>query len=820
MRRTGFAQNRDDKKVEDSIVRLIKWTIVVVLINALSGNAAGQTDINDISAYYGFGQMEIVKLDWDIMCLRIADFNGDGQNDIAVINNRRAKIELLIQKEAIGPSEPEVAVQANDVDINALKAESRFDRQSVAVSQKIASLVCGDLNSDGMIDLAFYADDPKGLYVILQKASELKSAKPSMLSWRRKEKIKIDDGLLNPNALVCADLNNDGANDLVLACQDGVYIILQKEDGTLAEAVKYPTTASILGVEVGDLNGDNVNDLILITNGSEKPVHVRFGLKTGQLGPQVDFFIEAPSALELAKIDLSAGDEILTTDKISGRLICYKFTAGAGTDTDWPIYFYPLALGEASTKRDLVVDDFDSDGLADVVISNPAAAEVIFYKQIASLGLAEPVRFPALSDIASLSAADVDGDGMPELGVLSVKEKVIGLSKFKDGRLSFPKPLDLIGEPVAMELADMDGDGSTDCLYISRDANDVRSMRVISSLAASDKEIQTTSQTLEAGETTPVLKLEKLTSNPDGLKVIDVDQDRLDDVLIFAQYELPILVRQTMARKFEVVNSPDAQMSLIEEASLRSTAVADTDGKAGKELLIAQKNFARSVVFADGQRWTVLDQYNAKSTENNISTVAAFAVDGEAQAAKTAILLLDGQKGQLQLLKAGDDGTYRFEKEVDVGQWNPSTHLKMLFEELCGSGTKSILLFDGNKFALITPPGSGNMPGHLEQQFNYETKIKDGRYGRVTTGDINSDDKIDIIMVEYENNHIEILTLDSRNKPIPAMRFKIFEQKKYIDKKFISDIEPRELKVADVTGDGKNDLVIVIHDRIIVYPQD
>jgi len=77
-------------------------------------------------------------------------------------------------------------------------------------------------------------------------------------------------------------------------------------------------------------------------------------------------------------------------------------------------------------------------------------------------------------------------------------------------------------------------------------------------------------------------------------------------------------------------------------------------------------------------------------------------------------------------------------------------------------------------------------------------------------------------MVEYKNNHIEILALDSRLKPIPAMRFKIFEQKSYRDSKSRgnSKVEPRELTVADVTGDGKNDLVTVIHDRIIIYPQD
>ena len=53
------------------------------------------------------------------------------------------------------------------------------------------------------------------------------------------------------------------------------------------------------------------------------------------------------------------------------------------------------------------------------------------------------------------------------------------------------------------------------------------------------------------------------------------------------------------------------------------------------------------------------------------------------------------------------------------------------------------------------------------------------------------------------------------------MRFKVFEEKAYRGKKSGQiNVEPRELKIADVTGDRKNDLVTVIHDRIIIYPQD
>lgn len=786
---------------------MAKVIIAVVFIALFNCNAAGQDDINDIEKYYGFDEIEIIKLDWKVKNLTVTDFNGDAKFDIAVVNNLKTKIELLIQKDTVETDETGVIVDPRDADINFINPPTRFKRESLSVAQNIFSMACGDLNSDGLTDIAFYGN-PKGLYVILQKPGENNK---KTLSWQTRKKIKVQGGLKTKDALVCADLNNDGKDDLILAARNMVYFVAQKKDGTLAEPVKYPASAQLLSIKVGDLNGDKINDLVLLANDTEKPVHVRFGQKSGHLGPLVEFFIEKPYKMQLYNTDGIGGDEILSIANTSWRLMCYKFSTKDKPDAEWPIYFYPLASGEESNKRDLVAEDFDGDGLADVIISEPASAELIFYKQTAGSGLAKPVRFPAFADIESLSAADIDRDGKPELGVLSVKEKVIGLSEFKDHRLTFPTPLDLTGEPVAMELADADGDKKIDCVYISKDPNDVRHLRVIYNLAKT----KTKDTDIDGTE------LKKLTSNPEGLKVLDIDQDGLKDILIFVKYDSPILVRQIKKRRFEIVDSPKAQASLIKNASLSSITVADIDDKSGKELLIAQKNFARSLVFKDGKSWSIIDQYNAKSTENKVSAVAAFDIDGEKSPAWPAIFLLDGQKGQLQILKAGADKTYRFEKELDVGRWSKPSHLKILFTSLMGGKTKNIVLFDTEKFALITPPAKEIALEQMDEQFSYETKIKDGAYGNLIAGDINSDGRVEIVMVEYRKNHIEILALGPDNKPVPAMRFKIFEQKNYREKRSgASNVQPRELKIADVSGDGKNDLITIIHDRIIIYPQD
>ncbi len=762
-------------------------------------------DANSISEYYGFGEMEIIKLDWAIGSLQIADFDGDGRNDMAVANNRKAAIEILIQKNSISAQDEDIAVDGNDLDINALLGPTRFLRQTVSVSQRIYSMISADLNADGLIDLAYYGE-PRGLYILLQKPQP-QNSKSKTLLWQPRKKINIEDALPNENALLCEDIDNDGKKDIIVISRDAVYVVLQKKDGSLSEPVKYPSAARIIGVEAGRLTDSGVNDLLIVTDDAERPLHVRLGQKNNQLGPEIRLPSDPPLILELANFSGKNGKEIVAIDALSRRLVCYKLTAENSQTDDWPVLFYPLAAGQSAEKRDLIIGDFDGDKLPDIVISDPGASEIIWYKQISGVGLAEPARFPCLSDIDGLSAADIDNDGRTELAVLSIKEKTIGISKFVSERISFPKSIDLSGEPLAMELADIDNDKSIDCVYVSRSPSDTRSIKVIYNADKPDS------------NDTSEIELAKLSSNPQAIKVVDVDNDGFKDVLIFVKFELPILVRQADKRKFEISDSPKAQTSLVKEATLRSISVFDTENKE-QGLLIAQNNFARNMSFKNGQ-WTVVDQYNAKSAENHISAAAAAKMKIDGSKDTKAIMLLDGQKGKLQILTPGPDKNFRFEKELDIGTWNQASGIKMLTAPLTGSGPDDVLLFDGEKFAVIIPPSAKTNRYRLEQKFSYETKIKDGAYGNFTTGDINHDKISDIELVEYKHNHIEILSLDSAGKPVPAMRFKIFEDKTFRESRPQAPaVEPRQIKAADVTGDGKNDLITLIHDRIIIYPQD
>jgi hypothetical protein len=78
----------------------------------------------------------------------------------------------------------------------------------------------------------------------------------------------------------------------------------------------------------------------------------------------------------------------------------------------------------------------------------------------------------------------------------------------------------------------------------------------------------------------------------------------------------------------------------------------------------------------------------------------------------------------------------------------------------------------------------------------------------------------ELVAVDPEQNVVEILARDPATKAwVSQLHFKVFEADQHYQGKKGSPLQPRETVIADVTGDGKNDLILLVHDRVLVYPQ-
>jgi hypothetical protein len=181
---------------------------------------------------FGFTGPEIFRLDNQISQLRVGDLDGDGLNDLVVVNNLRSRINVLYNQTG-APNRAAGREAQLKRDVNELPSDARFRVESIASEKRIAAMVVADLNSDDRPDLAFYGE-PRELVVLFNEGAG---------KWSPPVRWPIEDGQLSPNSLTTGDVNGDGRADLVLLADTCVYCLEQTPAKTLGDPCKIPFRA-------------------------------------------------------------------------------------------------------------------------------------------------------------------------------------------------------------------------------------------------------------------------------------------------------------------------------------------------------------------------------------------------------------------------------------------------------------------------------------------------------------------------------------------------------------------------------------------------
>jgi hypothetical protein len=84
---------------------------------------------------------------------------------------------------------------------------------------------------------------------------------------------------------------------------------------------------------------------------------------------------------------------------------------------------------------------------------------------------------------------------------------------------------------------------------------------------------------------------------------------------------------------------------------------------------------------------------------------------------------------------------------------------------------------------------------------------------------LNHTGRKDLVFLETAKNYLDLVSFVPPHKLVPGNRWQVFEERTFRSRRNDA-MEPREALVADVTGHGKNDLIVLVHDRILVYPQE
>lgn len=753
-----------------------------LLIMASFGAAGAESP-----AVFGFTGPESFPIDGGIAQLRAADLDGDGLVDLVLANNSKAKVTLLLNRTGKPPEAARVSEPRRD--INELPPDARFKIDSITSEKRISAMVVADLNGDKRPDI-LYVGEPKPLELVVHYNQ-------GGLTWSVPKRWQIDDAQLAPEGLAVGDLNGDGLPDVAILCDFHVALLRQSADHTLSEPEKISFTGGVKSLRIQDVDGDGRADLVLSNPENPNPVRFRLQGKSGELGPELHFALPPIRSLMAEDLDNDSRAELVTISQTSGRASVANLVRKPGAPLTAGFQqgqFQVLPLGKTSkSRRGLAWGDVDGDGRTDLLVAQPETGQITLYLQDKGGGLGKPRVFPSLAGITDVAVLPAGAGRSAEVYVLSADERQIGRTTLgASGRLEFPTALALEGKPLSMEVG-----------VVSTGAPPV----LVCILDSSDRRV------LAVAQPGGGFKSQKLStafkSNPSAVLIHDINQDGLPDIVVLIPYEKLKVLMQVPGKDYEEIDLAPPGGAVDQPWAV----AADVDGDQRPELLLGQKNFIRAVhlVRAEGGEWSlaVKDQINGVSPSSRIIGAAALRPGAEAP---ESLFLLDADRKALSLCARSAAGSWQIERNIPLPFSDFTDLLPLAVGSarpncvgLMGSSAVGWLRLDGEMWELAELDG-------------YETPVKDGRLSQAAAGDLNHDGRKDIVLLETSRNHIDIVSFNRARKLVPGNRWQVFEERTFRSRRG-EGTEPREAVVADLNHDGRDDLAVVVHDRVLVYLQ-
>jgi hypothetical protein len=202
---------------------------------------------------------------------------------------------------------------------------------------------------------------------------------------------------------------------------------------------------------------------------------------------------------------------------------------------------------------------------------------------------------------------------------------------------------------------------------------------------------------------------------------------------------------------------------------------------------------------------------NGASSNSKIVGAAALPLDASG---KVGLFLLDAERRGLTLCQRDAAGVWQPTRTMTLPVSDFTSMSSVAFGK--ASQPNALVFLGGNTVAWKRFEGDRWEFNELD---GYETPIKDGFLHDVVSGDLNNDGRKDLVFLEVAKSSLDLVTFEAPHRLVPANRWQVFEERTFRQRRG-NDAEPREALVVDVTGDGKNDLVVLVHDRILVYPQE
>jgi hypothetical protein len=390
--------------------------------------------------------------------LVVADFNGDGRPDLAVLNSGDSNLTVLLN----------------------LKDGGFAQGQSIPVGSLPNLLTSGDFHGDGIPDLVTL-----GGGISVAGYSAMGPGTVSLFRGLGNGRFLSDGSVPVPVSsgfLVTGDFNRDGHLDLAIASSfpSQLIVLLGRGDGSFEPPLVEPLTGTVSSLVAGDFNGDGILDLAIgSSSGSSGTVTILRGRGDGTFDAQPPISLGGNGfgpVLTTADFNGDGRPDLAAVTGSGSLTVLLQQPDGSFTTVSNPLV--PVTTGPFS----VVAADFNGDGKPDLAVTTigfssspyaPSSTVTVLLGQ--GDGHFVPQTVLPVPNTGQLLVGDFNGDGKPDLALAgySTKDHTQVLSLLLgEGNGDFPSSMTIplavngsffTGAPVI--AADFNGDGRTDVAF-------------------------------------------------------------------------------------------------------------------------------------------------------------------------------------------------------------------------------------------------------------------------------------------------------------------------------------------------------------------